>query len=695
MQETAELILSPYNYIIDPQLRKIHKVDLGGSIVIFDEAHNLESICEEVVSVEISSINIALAIAELKEAIECIQLETEETRNALDHSSQAFGSGAEESGKHKGPYFQVGDAAILLSMLFELEVKVEATFNDPSALSLEGFPGKVFPGDRLLETFGSAGFSFDKADAMSKLLLDITDYLQRETDLKPASAERGKNLELIRSFISVVYLSLSKEAALAISKQKATAGDIKTEIISMDPKRIGQHFKLYIVKEEETADKPACTVMKFWCFSPSIAMRALKMNGARTVVVTSGTLSPLTNFIRAIGLDFGSTLENKHAAKSDQVIAGLVGRSPISDCILNGSFAKRWATTSLLSDPNCAGPVSTVVHLVTMPIISRNDRMYAVGIAESILSLASTVPQGILVFFASYSLMHNLISKFKQLPSKTECSKTYWDCIVEKKVVVVEPKQKNLLNKVRSEFTQGVRSERGAMFFAVCRGKVSEGIDFSDADSRAVCVVGIPYPPMMDVRICLKRLYINEMAAVNKTAQSSDEWYVTEGYRAVNQALGRVIRHADDFGVVALLDERFANVKKEYFPAWIRASIKAFTNGSDFIAETREFFNKRKLQVKHSSMLSVPRDTKNRNTASGSVSRKRSNIPLSTELGHGCVMDYGLYSGKLQHITHETAKQDRVGIADRSSLLSICVSFAVLAVRFIWICPVSNELDTR
>ncbi|VDM74537.1 unnamed protein product [Strongylus vulgaris] len=45
MQETAELVLLPYNYIIDPQLRKIHRVDLSGSIVIFDEAHNLVIHC--------------------------------------------------------------------------------------------------------------------------------------------------------------------------------------------------------------------------------------------------------------------------------------------------------------------------------------------------------------------------------------------------------------------------------------------------------------------------------------------------------------------------------------------------------------------------------------------------------------------------------------------------------------------------
>lgn len=109
MQETAELILLPYNYIIDPQLRKLHKLDLSGSIVIFDEAHNLvcgalyeticvssmsvtlqESICEDVVSVEISSVHIALAIAELKDAIESLQSEIEDTRNELVSSFLAI-----------------------------------------------------------------------------------------------------------------------------------------------------------------------------------------------------------------------------------------------------------------------------------------------------------------------------------------------------------------------------------------------------------------------------------------------------------------------------------------------------------------------------------------------------------------------------------------------------------------------------
>jgi regulator of telomere elongation helicase 1 len=36
--------------------------------------------------------------------------------------------------------------------------------------------------------------------------------------------------------------------------------------------------------------------------------------------------------------------------------------------------------------------------------------------------------------------------------------------------------------------------KKGAILMGVCRGRISEGLDFSDNAARCVIIVGIPYP---------------------------------------------------------------------------------------------------------------------------------------------------------------------------------------------------------
>ena len=38
----ADLVFCPYNYLIDPVIRKSMDVDISTAVLIFDEAHNIE-----------------------------------------------------------------------------------------------------------------------------------------------------------------------------------------------------------------------------------------------------------------------------------------------------------------------------------------------------------------------------------------------------------------------------------------------------------------------------------------------------------------------------------------------------------------------------------------------------------------------------------------------------------------------------
>lgn len=77
----------------------------------------------------------------------------------------------------------------------------------------------------------------------------------------------------------------------------------------------------------------------------------------------------------------------------------------------------------------------------------------------------------------------------------------------------MEPKSKDGFLNVMHEYYQRIRdpSYRGAIFMAVCRGKVSEGLDFANANGRAVLITGLPYPPMKDPRVILKQRYLEEI----------------------------------------------------------------------------------------------------------------------------------------------------------------------------------------
>lgn len=143
--------------------------------------------------------------------------------------------------------------------------------------------------------------------------------------------------------------------------------------------------------------------------------------------------------------------------------------------------------------------------------------------------------------------------------------------------------------------------------FAVCRGKISEGIDFADNNGRAVIITGLPFPLYVDPRVILKRQFLDENKAVSlistlylvflvlkitKQKSAGQLWYNQQAYRAINQAVGRVIRHKDDYGAVILCDERFTQSQSiNQLPSWMRAHVKKISDWNVSINELKTFFN--------------------------------------------------------------------------------------------------------
>jgi len=60
--------------------------------------------------------------------------------------------------------------------------------------------------------------------------------------------------------------------------------------------------------------------------------------------------------------------------------------------------------------------------------------------------------------------------------------------------------------------------------------------------ARCVIAVSIPFPNFKDQQVAQKRSFNDRMRVLGNTGIIPGErWYKTEGYRALNQALGRLV----------------------------------------------------------------------------------------------------------------------------------------------------------
>ena len=227
-------------------------------------------------------------------------------------------------------------------------------------------------------------------------------------------------------------------------------------------------------------------------------------------------------------------------------------------------------------------------------------------------------------------------------PSYSQMDKTYdlWEKegIINKmeriKAVYKEPKSSSKFKTVRRNFEDDA-VRRGAILIGVCRGKISEGLDFSDRAARWVIVIGMPYAQWKDPRIQLKMEYLDTKSKRGAIPFTGRDWYNQEASRAVNQAIGRVIRHRYDYGLILLIDERYAykSAKLER-SKWIRDRQTNYDNFDTLISDVENFFNdmksrnfptKKEFQIKDiDSYNDSYEDNSRRNSFDSNMSIKNS-----------------------------------------------------------------------
>ncbi|CAL4975503.1 unnamed protein product [Urochloa decumbens] len=526
LSKSVDILFAPYNYLIDPgNRRSLNAIPWDNAVLLFDEAHNLESICADAASFDLLPNNLTACIAE---AHECIKLCS--AKRAIENSSDK--------------QFDPENYAILKALLMALEKKV---------------------GELVIE---SKEFGYTKAGSY------IYDFL---SELNITSDTSKKLIETIDCASLLLEEGNSAETGSGV-QAKATVSRLESirDILDIIFRGGGQnHAKYYRfhVNESQQTSGDALKVLgkssrtfSWWCFNPGLAMEEFLKLGVRSIILTSGTLSPLDSLAMELNLEFPVRLENPHVISSDQIWVGVV-------------------------------PVGPSGHALNSSYRTRDTIQYKQDLGNAIVNFARIVPDGLLVFFPSYFMMDKCVEFWKtRNHSNSAAESTIWQRICKLKQPVIEPRQSSNFPSAIEDYAAKLHdsSTSGAIFFAVCRGKVSEGLDFADRAGRAVIVTGMPFATPTDPKVRLKREYLDKQGTQsneNTKTLTGNEWYVQQAARGVNQAVGRVIRHRHDYGAIIYCDERFARSDyQSQMSYWLRPYIKCYSKYGEVIQGLTRFF---------------------------------------------------------------------------------------------------------
>ncbi|XP_025119652.1 regulator of telomere elongation helicase 1 isoform X3 [Bubalus bubalis] len=534
LKQQADIIFMPYNYLLDAKSRRAHGIDLKGTVVIFDEAHNVEKMCEEAASFDLTPHDVASGLDVIDQVLEERTKVAQQAELHPEFSADSAGSGLN---------LELEDLAKLKMILLRLEGAIDA-------VELPGDnSGVTKPGSYIFELFAEAQITFQTKGCILDSLDQLIQHLAGRAGLFTNTAGLQKLADIIQIVFSVDSAEGDPGPMVGLASQS-----YKVHIhLDAGHRRTAQRSDVW----NTTAARKPGKVLSYWCFSPGHSMRELVRQGVRTLILTSGTLAPMASFSLEMQIPFPVCLENPHVINQHQIWVGVIPKGP-DGAQLSSAFDRRFSDECLSS------------------------------LGKVLSNISRVVPHGLLVFFPSYPVMEKSLEFWR--------ARDFTRKLEVRKPLFVEPRSKGGFSEVMEAFYARVAAPEssGAIFLAVCRGKASEGLDFSDMNGRGVIVTGLPYPPRMDPRVLLKMQFLDEMKAQSGAGGqflSGHDWYRQQASRAVNQAIGRVIRHRHDYGAVFLCDHRFAHADtRAQLPSWVRPHVKVYDSFGHVIRDVAQFF---------------------------------------------------------------------------------------------------------
>ncbi|XP_069578846.1 Fanconi anemia group J protein isoform X1 [Brachyistius frenatus] len=565
LKQSASIIFCPYNYLLDPMIRESMEINLEGQILVLDEAHNIEDCARESASCTFDLKSLLMSRDELDSMV----------NNNIRRS------------QHEP----------LRDFCYSLINWIQQS---QSLLSDRGYESscKVWSGTQILSIFHSLGIT---ADSFKVLKQNLAAVLEKEERVGVVNGKEDmvqiptistptaivlKNLFMVLDFLYRDSCRFADDYRVALQKSYAWTNQVPPDV----PDANGFFVRPRQRQRQSIRVKTEVLTLSFWCLNPAVAFSDLS-GSVRSIVLTSGTLSPMGSFSSELGVKFSIQLEANHVINKSQVWVGTVGAGPRGRQL-------------------CA----TFQHVETYAF---QDEVGAL-----LLHVCQVMAKGVLCFLPSYKMLDKLRERWTNTG--------LWEKLEQKKTVITEPRggAKGDFDELLQMYYDAIKycEERdGALLMAVCRGKVSEGLDFTDDNARAVLTIGIPFPNIKDLQVELKMKY-NDQHCKSRGLLPGNRWYEIQAYRALNQALGRCIRHKNDWGALILVDDRYRKNPNKYITGlskWVRQLVRHHDTFSGAMESLVEFSQvQQKVEVKAEVKTAPPPDSQTLGTTVPSPSHQ-------------------------------------------------------------------------
>ncbi|KAM3072072.1 ATP-dependent DNA helicase chl1 [Clarireedia jacksonii] len=520
----AEIVTLPYPLLLQKSAREALGISLKGHVVIIDEAHNLMDAISGIYGSEIS-------LRELRLGREMLGAYLKKFAKRL-------------MGKNRVYVAQV--VRVVDSLVGYLEGKLEGKEMDGVVDEKELLAGKGVDQINL--------FKLIRYLQESKLARKIESYATHTANEPPSTSTNKPTPRKPPSTTPVLHTITSLLHSLT---HPTTEG------------------RLFFSKPVPPTPSSALISLKFLLLDPSPHLSSL-LSLPRALLLAGGTMSPFstytTHLFPSVPPSRITTLSCGHVVPKENLFVGIVSRGPTG-------------------------------RELRFDFKNRGDAAILEELGRVLLNVCTVVGGGggVVVFFPSYKFLADVITHLSLPPSNSNSNSnpstphpnSLLHRLQQKKPLFTETKS-DTSDSILAAYSASIAAGKGGLLFSVVGGKLSEGINFSDDLGRCVVLVGLPYPNAATAEWRARGEWVVEgtVARLRGKGEREEEarrigqaeardFYENTCLRAVNQSVGRAIRHRADWAGILLVDTRFRGERvRGKLAGWVGRRIPGMQEGA-------------------------------------------------------------------------------------------------------------------